>query len=66
MAHWNGKTMPLAKSRYTHRLPTAKAKFCGDISGTAVGQTPFFCPYFFLLDFISPLTNLLEGCGTFE
>ena len=25
--------MPLAKPRYTHQLPIAKAKFCGDISG---------------------------------
>ena len=33
MAHRNGKTMPLAKPRYTHQLPTAKAKFCGGVSG---------------------------------
>jgi len=31
MAHWNGKIMPLAKPRYTHQLPTAKAGYLRDV-----------------------------------
>ena len=31
LAHWNGKTVPLAKSRYTHQLPTKLPKSYEDI-----------------------------------
>jgi len=36
--------MPLAKPRYTHQLPTAKPKFCGDISGTEPESRPAWKP----------------------